>query len=302
MNVIFAASLLTLSLSLNICLASDLKKEIQSLLEDRHPSESREEWKKLGPGASSVILKMLESTRRVDHRARLISGLAAFQSPAVVRFLKKEALSSSTDSILRSEALHSLGASQNVKELKFIAGYLKNEDPQIRLAAAETLKEMNHFQADTLLGDYVSHEKTAWIVSRLNGEFPDPVQNSRHSQKKKGQVAQAAISGKWTGFLVSSFNGEELKSESALLTISGEQMKEMTGGVSIQKKGGVKRLKLNELRKTSEGFSGLISEDTSNSAPIPFQAEVYSLEGHVFMNLKFSSQAGILVLQKNMIP
>lgn len=282
--------------------ASDLKSQIQMMLEERHPSGDLGEWKKLGSRAPEIMIHLIETSQRMDQQARLLAGLGAFETPQVVRYLKKKSNSTTTDSILRCEAIRSLGRSQNRKELKFISGFLKHEDPQTRLAAAETLKEMNHFEADLILGDYVTHEKTHWIVSRLNGDFPNPAQNLRSHQKKRFQSQTDILLGEWRGFWISSVNSKALTSENAILTISKNPAQDMTGWVTVQRKDGIKRLKLTEFKRGSKQFSGQILDETLNSKPAPFLAELLETETQVLINLKITSQGDVLVVQKNMVP
>src|SRR5436305_8117694 len=92
-----------------------IQHQIESVLAQRHPTDTPEWWRSLGPPAPAVIISMYQNTSHIYHRLRLLGALAWFDDPVAVDFLKKQA-ESSGDDVVVSAAIKSVGISQGAKE------------------------------------------------------------------------------------------------------------------------------------------------------------------------------------------
>jgi hypothetical protein len=285
--------------------SAEIQESIQAQMFDRHPDENLDVWRKLGSEASSIAIQMFEETDRVDHRMKLIYGLGAFDTPATGEFLKRQAQDSDSQDVIQYAAIRSLGESQGAKEADFIAKFLKSEDPQARLAAAETLKKMNHPKADAILDQYKTEEKTPWLLARLEGRFPRP------GVVKKPQVSQlgkpADLGGEWRGFLLTPKpdSNQGMVSEAVLLSLQTLASNQVTGTVTFKKKKGIKKFVIQQGAISSSQLSGELLESgpSSKASPIPsviqFKGDVLTLEKSRLIELRIPKWDGILVVRKD---
>ncbi len=130
-------------------------------------ADEAEKWRALGPGASHEMIRLFSHVQKKTKQLEILQGLGALNEPEGVAFLKQEA-KNDENKVARLTAIRALGRAQGVQAKDFVASFLKDPDPQTRFAAAETLKKMNDPAAQKILERYESHEKTKWIVERLN--------------------------------------------------------------------------------------------------------------------------------------
>ncbi|MFZ9596128.1 MAG: HEAT repeat domain-containing protein [Bdellovibrionia bacterium] len=124
---------------------AELRESIESTISMRHPQETGEWWQSLGPSAPEVMIEMIQSETRVYRKIRLLDGLAWFDDPKVVEFLKHFA-DAHPDTILAQSALSSLARSQGEKERKFLEKGLNSADPGTRAHTVHLLEQMKAFQ------------------------------------------------------------------------------------------------------------------------------------------------------------
>ena len=182
----------------------EIQKNIQIVLEQRHPVDTPKWWRSLGSQAPKVIISMYETTDSTYQRIRLVQGLSWFDDSTATEFLKKQ-IQTNKESIIKRAAIKTIGLSQGEKEIDFIAEFLKNPDPPMRLAAAQTLqrmeKELSSAKAKTLLDQFKTEEKTPWLLTRMEEQYPAPPT----SQKIKPLITAKSrltveLSGQWNGY------------------------------------------------------------------------------------------------------
>jgi hypothetical protein len=144
--------------------------EVRTLIEDtlkqRHPVDTKEWWQSLGRNSSKIIISIYKTDHSTYHQIRLINALAWFDEPGVVDFLKEQAVHHSNP-IVKREALRSIGLSQGLKEKEFLQQGLESSDPHTRVATARLFKDFKDPAADQLLGNFLNHEKTDWVVTKV---------------------------------------------------------------------------------------------------------------------------------------
>jgi len=128
----------------------DVRKEVEDALMDLHPTQDASWWKALGPEAPPVLVKMYQETRDTFRKVRLLEGLGYFGEPSVGDFLKDQAQNAKENALTKT-SIRSLGSSQGIKEESFISNFLHHKDAHIRLAAAQTLKNMHDDHVDERL-------------------------------------------------------------------------------------------------------------------------------------------------------
>ncbi|PIR93238.1 hypothetical protein COT99_01805, partial [Candidatus Falkowbacteria bacterium CG10_big_fil_rev_8_21_14_0_10_43_10] len=141
-----------------------LEEIIQFKISERHPTDTPDWWKRLGPDAPKVIMSMYGRTKKTYEQIRLLSALAWYDDAAALEFIKAQT-QAATNETVRSAGIRTMGFSQGAKEADFIAKYLSHADPQTRLTAAKTLKRIDAAAADQPIKDHLEKwkksEKTA---------------------------------------------------------------------------------------------------------------------------------------------
>ena len=251
--------------------AAEIQEDIEMVLKQRHPTDTGDWWKGLGPNAPSVIMKMYEDSEHIYHRIRLLQGLGWFDDPASVEFIKQQA-QSTPDDVIRNAAIKSVGISQGAKEEEFIAKFLKHSDPQTRLAAAETLKRINDAQARAILEKYMAEEKAQWILQRLRNERSTP--RALVPVTSSEDRLSPDFAGTWEGFWVAPVvdSLKALESDPAVLRLKVENATTVSGELSLkvaQPQGSSVRTRSRTLKVTAKGkaahFSGILVEQESPS-------------------------------------
>jgi hypothetical protein len=121
---------------------AELEQAIQDVIIQRHPTDTPEWWRELGPEAPRVIIGMAEKAPRLYQRLRLVEALGWFDDQRAVEYLKRQA-DSASNGVIRNAAVKAIGNSQGAKELEFVSKFLKHSDPQTRKAAAQAVHKIN---------------------------------------------------------------------------------------------------------------------------------------------------------------
>lgn len=209
---------LILILPLLLCLQLDaasrsepeIEEAIRNQLVQRHPNDTPEWWRALGPAAPRVIMRMADASTDIYHRTRLIGALAWFgESAEVAEFLKKQA-QETEDTVIRNSALNSLGLSQGAAGVPVLESYLGDGNAQTRLAAARALQRIakEDRAAKIALDEYLAREKVPWVQSKLRGELPAP-SKGLSEVSRSGDRLSRKLEGSWQGFFVFSGAGKE---------------------------------------------------------------------------------------------
>ena len=150
-----------------------MRRAIQDVLSQRHPTEGEAWWRALGKNAPKVVTAMFKETEALYQKLRLVEALGYFDDPDAVKFLKSLFMST-TNSVVRQSVLRSLAMSQKMKEESFLTEALSDSDPHTRLAAALALRGTGEPNALTIVDNYKKGEKTAWVLTRLNAKPISP--------------------------------------------------------------------------------------------------------------------------------
>jgi hypothetical protein len=321
MTGFFRVSVILIFICLNLAFAksdSEVRDEIQTYLLDRHPSTTPQWWQSLGPRTPQILIEVYGKTDRVDHKMKLLQGVAAFDQPAVGEFLKKQATDSGVTDVLRGSAIRGLALSQGAQEIDFIAQFLKDEDAQIRLAAAESLQSIESPKSKSILEVYRSEEKESWILSRLDGEFPDPrsrvrersstrasVLPSKKPSKEPSKVEEEKVGvlGTWVGYWMSPRSGSDigLKSEAAVLTFEASKSSAIQGSLTLKKKGSSRKFRIPEAILQQPKLSGKIQEElspTTQSEGVSFEGDVFFQVNSQFLQLRVPKWGAVLVVRR----
>ena len=144
----------------------EIREAIQTVLKNRHPNETGEWWRSLGPSASKIMINIYLNENNIYHKVRLMDSLVWFSDSSTVSFMKQESESQSNQVIKRA-AINSLIRSQGMKEKEYISGVLKDRNPHTREAAAKALLELEDSKAIDFVEQYLKNEKIVWITSKL---------------------------------------------------------------------------------------------------------------------------------------
>ncbi len=176
-----------------------LEEKIQATIDQRHPTDTADWWRALGPDAVKTIIAMYDQTSQVYPRIRLIQGLGWFDDPDAVAFIKNQA-DNATDDVVRNASITSLSLSQGSREDDFIAKFLDNNDPQTRMTAALALKHLpDDPHAEELLIKYLASEKQGWIRDRVTREPAVPLSAPLKITSRQERKLAPEFDGSWTG-------------------------------------------------------------------------------------------------------
>lgn len=192
----------------------EIEKRIETALSDRHAQHTGEFWTALGETTPRVILRLYGATTSTVRRIKLLDGLAWFDNAEATALMKKEAAGGS-GKIARTTAIHSLGRSQGERETEFLSGFLNDQDPDVRLAAALALKRLDSTPGvSAALEAFQKKEKQSWVLNRFQ-ENPPSVISSTASMKPVSDSTQR-LSPDWTGEWKGVWLAPDLREESTL--------------------------------------------------------------------------------------
>lgn len=267
---------------------SEIEEAIQTTLDMRHPKDTGEWWKSLGPSAPKVIIAIYGKTSSTYRRLRLVGALAWFKDdPMAAEFLKTQARETSDD-VIRNGAIQSLAIADGTKELDFIAGYLTHSDPQTRLAAAQALRDMNDPRASERVEKFLREEKLPWVVSRLKNEpLPSPSGVLAPVSSNEERL-NPDFAGKWKGVWVAP-KGQGIHVEAVTAQLKTQGVRELKG--ELVRKGG-QTVPLS----SGEGKGPHASGQLSGAR---FEAEFSREAGATWLRIRIPSRGETLVLRRN---
>jgi hypothetical protein len=271
---------------------------IEDKLSERHPQDSAAAWQSLGSDAVPVIISMYGSTDYISHRVRLAQALGYFDDARAVDFLEKLAQSSGEDVVVNS-SLRALGNSpRDVGEEDFISKFLKNDDPQTRLAAAEALNRIIEKQGDShardMLAAFLLQEKQPWIVSRVKGEQVKAT-GLKAVSSSEDRLSQD-FAGTWRGFWVQPKDGAKgMSSDPISLELKTLDDNTVQGSLFVTT--GMKSKTLTLLKSSGKGqqISGSFKDDAASDE---FDAFLSRTRDQLILQIKVPNKAAILILRK----
>jgi hypothetical protein len=144
----------------------EMIQQIQNTIAQRHPEDNASWWRSLGERAPDVIMGMYKSSTHIYYRIRLIEALGWFNRADVSSFLKEVAANES-NRVLQNAAIRAVAKSQGMKEKEFFNQYLNHTDPVVRSETAKSISLLHDKNGDEMVGQFLSDEKTPWVVSRV---------------------------------------------------------------------------------------------------------------------------------------
>ncbi|OFZ18727.1 MAG: hypothetical protein A2X94_05945 [Bdellovibrionales bacterium GWB1_55_8] len=290
----------------------EIEHAIDTVLAERHPTDTPDWWRSLGPTAPRVILRMLKSSDRVYHRVRLTQALGWFDDPEVVDYLKTQARETKED-VVRNAAVRSVGNSQGAKEFEFIAEFLEHADPQTRLSAAEALQKIDNSEARERLKRFMAEEKAGWLVARLKGELPKPTAKLSPVSSSEDRLSPE-WEGRWMGYWLVPRSKPDDKAKAPLEPVQAVsiwmQLKitrvvELSGAFR-EKIPGDKKESVYSLSRASgkrKQISGILESTAVKPAlVIPFSAELVLAKGEPAIELRSVKTGAIGLLMRDNSP
>lgn len=278
----------------------EIRQSIDYILKQRHPQDTPQWWLDLGQEAPPIIIQMYEQTQNPYHQTRLIQGLGWFDDSVAVDFLKK--LTESNESMTRVTVLKTLGVSPGHQDLGLFEKFLKHEDPQTRLAAAQALQrkgdENPPLQAETqrILSQYSQMEKQAWIVKKLTERHSSSNLSRRAPNLPKSRFDTLWI-GSWKGYALEPEGTSGLKLIPVSLRIEGfDGANRIQGQLEGLRSGVV--LPLERIQGGGKKISGQFNHNTLAPSILPFEAELRLLKTETFIGLSIPEARTVVWLRK----
>ncbi|MCM2279488.1 MAG: hypothetical protein NDJ89_15540 [Oligoflexia bacterium] len=290
---------------------AEIQEQVGEIIRQRHPTDTPETWRGLGPAAPRNIIEMYLKSDHILHRVRLLQGLGWFDTPEASEFLKAQASATNEDAI-RTTAVRSVAHSQGAKETEFLAKFLEHPDVQTRFAAADALKRLNDPRADELVASYLKKEKAPWIAGKLEGRLPEPKGRSTPEARTEGRLS-AEFHGEWRGFWLLPKGPQEpgLSSDEATfkLRLEGDRLH---GELAISGKPGSGKAKpkvfrLERVTGRATKISGvlvgssrtpLLRASPAPSEELEFEAEIGQEAGSFLLTLRASRLGATLVARR----
>lgn len=280
---------------------AEIEEMIQEALMERHPQDTPDWWRGLGPRAPQVIIGLYEHSTHTYQRLRLLQGLGWFDSPEVSDFLKRQA-EHAADDVIRTTAIRSVGYSQGVKEADFIAKFLENSDPQMRYAAAETLRQMKDVRALELVEQYLKREKLAWISQKLKGVMPRPSGTLTPVATSEDRLS-LEFQGEWQGYWITPRLPMEkgLNSVPIFGVIQMEGTNELRATFQLKNKMRTQRWKWDRISGKGSQISGVLisSSEPGSITEVSFEGSLIRQAGSLLLELRAKNVGGFLILRRN---
>jgi hypothetical protein len=303
--------------------------QIQQIVGDkimeRQPTDTPQWWQGLGENAPGVLIGMYTSETNIYHRIRIVQGLGWMDSPEAVSFVEQQAQDTDTD-VIRNAAIRALGNGQGAKEEDFISKFLKNPDPQTRLAAAESLQKIKDPRAQDLVAAYMKEEKTPWLLDKLSGKQLGATGLSRVSSSE--DRISSDFEGTWRGYWVSpKDHGSGMQTAQVVLQFKAPSAANSIQGnlTAITHKVSARDFQISDgtgkgvnvagnLTETPAPLSANLSTSGTSAAasrtaaqPMPslkptqfeFQSTLSRMKGVLIMEMRIPSMTAVLVMKKD---
>lgn len=263
--------------------AAQIAAAIDQVLEQRHPTDTPQWWRSLGPEAPQVIEQKLASTTRVYQRLRLVQALGHFTDPAGlagrINVLKGIA-SSTSDDVIRHAAIRSVSDASRGGELDWIAGFLSHQDGQTRRTATLVLKQIDSEAA---------RKKLAALG--LDGDPAASAQGPARALKKSGSSVDRPSpdwEGQWKGFWI-----EPGRVSAGRMTIDAQTAPQSwTAQLVLGKKQSSVRLEAQQVQG-AVASGGWLERD---GASVGFEARLEREGRHRVLRVRVPERSGTLVL------
>ncbi|MCM2322912.1 MAG: HEAT repeat domain-containing protein [Oligoflexia bacterium] len=288
---------------------AEIQEKVQDIIMERHPTETPEWWRALGPEAPRVLIGMYEKSTHIYHRVRLLQGLGWFDTPEAAEFLKAQASSTTEDSI-RTTAIRSVAHSQGMKEAEFLSKFLEHDDVHTRFAAADALRRLKDPRADEIVARYLKTEKTPWVAGKLEGKLPEPRGKFTSVASSEDRLSPD-FNGEWRGFwlLPPKLSEPGMTSEAATVRLKLDGPNAVKGELVLVRKGKPRTYWFDKATGKGLKLSGsLIDVPVPAPSPRPlapspeelvFEAELSQQAGHYLIDLRSKRIGATLVVRRN---
>lgn len=280
------------------CLAggtdADIRHSIDEILMQRHPKDTAQTWRGLGPSTPKVIVAMATETGHTYVKIRLIQALAYFPEDAAAQAFVKEQGERATDDVIRHAAIRSVGRAQGDAGVEWISQFLDDKNPQTRLTAAEALQRIGTDSARSKVETYLKREKLPWVAKRLAGESV-PVAPLKVTGSNEDQLGDDWI-GVWKGQWIEVKGASPTRAE---LKVERKSPTEWVGSLQIFHSKKLESLRVIRAMGKASRATGVIGlQEEAGQVEVSFEAELWSSRQGTAILLKSAARSGVFVGSK----
>lgn len=300
---------------------AELEEAVRETLMSRHPDDTPEWWRGLGPAAPKVLMRMYEGESSVYHRMRLIEGLSAFVDDAsAVGFIKEQADRTSED-VIRNNAIRMIGLTHYPKagggggagsagsdEEDWLSHHLSHPDPHTRVAAATALRRAGSRAALAKVDRFMAEEKLPWVVAKLKGEAPKPLSPLSPTASSEDRLSPD-LAGHWQGYWLAPKAGASkgLESRPVELRLDLSGLRDLGGQGVARAANGISRA-IGVGRATGKGarWSGVLVEEiparpsaATRREEQPCDGELLPQTGGPFLQIRLPRTGGLIFLRRD---
>ena len=279
---------------------SQIQQRVGGRLLDRTPTDTPAWWQGLGDNAVNVIIGMYIAETNHFHRIRLIQGLGWIDSPQAVDFIKQQAQDTELDT-LRNAAIRAVARGGGAKEEDWVAQWLKSDDPQTRLAAAESLRDIKDARAKDLYVAYLKEEKAPWLVDKLNGKTPT-VGSLRPVASSEDRLSPD-FAGVWRGYwMAPDPKGKGMQSSPVVLELKSVTESGGMAGKLMVIKHGTRSRSFNVSRASGKSINlagQLIEQTDKPGLHFTFQGSLTRMGETLLMEMKIPEKSSVMVLKRD---
>jgi len=175
--------------------SGEIRTAIENQMHQRHPNPPADFWPSLGNEAIPVLKQMYSEAKDGYTRSWLVDGMGHFDDPGITALLKS-GISGASDDILKRKMLSSLIESQGDQAYDFVAPYLKDSDPHVRRAVAQSLRaHADSERVQKRLAEFDRNEKVEWVKAESrSGALDANVRSIPRASENGSRVPSAGSS------------------------------------------------------------------------------------------------------------
>lgn len=143
-----------------------LQAEIESLITQRHPSDTSKSWRALGRRAPTVMMQLYASRETLFEKIRLLEALGWFKTPEVSQFLK-QTYEKESNSVLKKAALRSIAQSDASSQKELLERELPKANVHEKLRIAKILDASGSQESTKIVDRFLVREPSAEVRSAI---------------------------------------------------------------------------------------------------------------------------------------
>lgn len=241
---------------------SELKKKIQEVIAQRHPSDTPEYWQSLGTPAIPVLQELISQTTHPYRRTRILYALSAFDADGAYETLKENAEQSDNE-VVRQSALRGLVPQHGKKAIEIFKRALDNKEANTRLIAAQSLaqvgmdpelSEQDKQKVEIYLQDFEVQESTDWVLKRYRDAKKGFAAGPKRTTASAAAAPKKGWAGRWKG-VWTELDGLGIRSQEAELQLTETTEGKVSGKLEVvlsQKSRGFRSSKNREDQKKTK--------------------------------------------------